>query len=103
MQAHMHAPKMQAQIIALAVFLLAGMLLIAYRNERVAQDIKDVSYLACVARQEQAREVNDTRANVGELIIAMVPDAPSSARDAMLAGMTRTQLIGLENCELFRQ
>lgn len=98
----MHAPRMQTQILALAVFLVAGMLLIAYRNERVAQDIREVGYQSCLARQDQAREVNDTRANIGELIIAMVPDAPRSAREAMLAGMTTTQLVHTENCELFR-
>jgi hypothetical protein len=103
MSAHLHAPRIQAQIIGLAIFLVLGMLLIAYRNERVAADIKTVAYDSCLARQAQAREVNDTRANVGELIIAMVPDAPRSAREAMLAGMTRTQLLYTENCELFRQ
>lgn len=99
----LRTPKVQAQLIFMFAALVGGLLLIAYRNEAAAQDIRDVSYQSCIARQDQAREVNDTRANIGELIIAMVPDAPPSARAAMLAGMTTTQLVHTENCELFRQ
>lgn len=93
---------MQVQMIALAIFVLLGLLLVTYRSEIAARDLRQVSYDACQARTVQAEEVNRTRANIGQLIIAMVPNAPAKARAAMLAGMSTTQLVHEVNCEAFR-
>jgi hypothetical protein len=96
-----HVP-LQTQVYLLVAFGLAVALLIAYRSEVADDNAAELAYQQCQERQRQAIEVNKTRENVGHLIIAMVPDAPQEAKDAMLDGMTTDQLITIENCDRWR-
>lgn len=98
-----HLPAMQRQIYALAIGGLAAFLLVAFRSQAADSQIHDAAYTLCLARNVQAAQINETRANIGRLILALVPSAPEEARAAMLAGMTSTQQVPAEDCEVWRR
>lgn len=92
---------LQKQIYLLMIGGLAVALLVSYRSEVSDANQRDAAYALCQARQAQAQEVNDTRENIGHLILALVPDADPEARAAMLAGMTSTQRVHIEDCDIW--
>ena len=97
-------PKVQTQIYILLALMFAGMMLLAYRAETSDKAIKAAAYEMCKAREAQAMEVNSTRANIGQLIVAMVPDASPESRQAMLDGMSHTQTVKIrEDCSQWTQ
>lgn len=95
---HIRVP-LQYQLYAVLVATLAGLLLVAARAEHADKAIKETSHSLCLYRVAQAKEINSTRENIGHLVIALIPDAPSDARQAMLDGMTSKQRLSIEDCD----
>lgn len=90
------AQKVRKQMLVLYCLLIGCFVLLAYRTESNANDIREGLYESCTRAAERAENYNPGRIAVADLLIDLVADSDltaeqkTAATDVMVEGLTLT-------------